>query len=326
MPVRPNLVRFIDDDRVLVTDVDGRMRLLRLRPEGLDYLDWLRATSRPDVSWSDRERYGIGMPERAARPDLDALADFPLPARRANPAPNDDTAECDRLASNPYDRDRRAAGVAFEAFDAGAARPACERALAVAPQDLQTRYHLARIEDRLGNVPAAIEGYAALATEGYAIAMRGLARLLENDAERRFTAHGTPAHWMERAAEAGDPWGLANKATDIALDMAVADGAERALAILSAEGIRNRAETAMNLAIWISARGGDDATTARALFFALLGKRLDETLEDAPDFQAADLRTDVTNLVRSISVRADAAMVVAAYRAARDWRAGPSPY
>lgn len=75
---------------------------------------------------------------------LDVLAAAPALATEASTAPPAAVTECDRLASNPEDPDRRAPPVPREKVDLPRAIAVCEEQVRRTPGDLRAQYQLAR--------------------------------------------------------------------------------------------------------------------------------------------------------------------------------------
>jgi len=153
----------------------------------------------------------------------------------------------------------------------------------------------------------------------------GISRLLFSDEANRFAAFGSGTDWYRRAAEAGDPWALSGLATDMALDPADPQGVERALAMAATLDLRNRAEAAFRIGNWILGRRDEPENVVRAFFFASLELHLAETMDGLPAFSDPGLANQALDLVRGRGRTLEPRLVVDAYRAARAWRAGPSP-
>jgi TPR repeat protein len=89
-------------------------------------------------------------------------------------AQNASLTDCDMLAANPDDPQRKASGVAFDKVDASAAIPACEAAVRQYPNDARLNYQLGRAHQKGGNYQGAIESYKKAADQGYTPALSAL--------------------------------------------------------------------------------------------------------------------------------------------------------
>ncbi|MEC9368384.1 MAG: tetratricopeptide repeat protein [Pseudomonadota bacterium] len=151
----------------------------------------------------DRLRGGVA-PAATPAPTA-ATADKPP----ASPPPQPPTAsaplmhDCDRLAANPYDTDKKAEGVPFDELDAVRARAACEAALAAHPGVPRFAFQLGRALQRSGSHAEALRRFREAADKGHAGAMRSLglkyARgegVAKDDVEA--------VRWFRKAAEKGD--------------------------------------------------------------------------------------------------------------------------
>jgi len=321
-------LRFLPDGRIAIVDQAGGITLLPRVPgsdllaDGASFVDWLRAKRHGIVSPADRGRFGLSGIASRERPDLAAIKPYPIPPRRENPAPTPLAEQCDSAAANPYDRDRRARGVTFDALDAEAALMLCEKALASAPDDIQTIYQVARMHDRLGRLGAAYEGYRKAADKGYAIAMRGIARLIEIDRKGELPSGvGTAAEWSQKAADAGDPWSLWVGATETAYGAPAGEASSKAIAMLAAGGDLNRAEAAVVLAWRLMQMSDRPGAEERARFYALLGLHLYDTYADPAPFEDPQTYDWTVSFVRDLGATMPPAELVALYRQARDWRA-----
>jgi TPR repeat protein len=86
------------------------------------------------------------------------------------------TQACDLAAASPYDRARPAgiAGVSIGKIDPKVARPACENALAVAPNNPRLLYQMGRVLDAARDEVQARVFYTKAAEQGYAEAQASL--------------------------------------------------------------------------------------------------------------------------------------------------------
>ncbi|MEP9389471.1 TIR domain-containing protein [Mesorhizobium sp. KR9-304] len=324
-------MRFLPDGRIVIVDQAGGITILPrlpgadILPDGPAFVEWLRAKRHGIVSSVDRSRFGLTGTGRRERPDLAAIKPFIIPPRRENPAPTPDAGQCDALAANPYDRDRRTAGIMFETLDAPSALPVCEKALTGAPDDPQTIYQVARMHDRLGHLRKAYEGYRVAADKGYAIAMRGIARLIEVDKKGELPPVGTVAEWMDKAAAAGDPWSLWTGATEMARIAPAGQASAEALAMLASAGSPNRAQAAIVLSWRLAQLGDKPGAAERSRFYALLGLDLYDNHADPEPFNDPHTLDWVLSFVRDMGETMPPAELVALYRQARDWRA-PAPH
>lgn len=321
-------VRFLPDGKtVFVVDVDGYVWIAPLSPgsevsdDPFVFVDWLRASRRSLVSAGDRATFGLRSADKRNRPDLENLPVFAVPARMENAAPNGDAVKCDRLAANRFDHNHRGPGVTFDALDARAALPVCARALEQSADDPQTLYQVARIHDKLGNAQQAVDGYLLAAEKNYAAAMRGIARLINLDKSGDLKAPHDAAYWTDRAAEAGDPWSLAARATDIVARAKLGQGIGEALTLLEAAGVPNRAQAAMTLASRLPELGQDPAILERAHFVALLGWELSETMADPNPFDDSQVMRWTTDFLRDRARQMPPDDLVSLYRRVRDWMA-----
>ena len=322
----PTLVRFFPDSRrVLLGNARGTVSAvdplwLRRLPDVSDLTEWARAAGLGAVSDEDRRRYHLQDIATEPRTDLAELKPFPMPPRLNDPVPGPEAEKCDQMAANLFDRERRAAGVIFDQFDAEAARGPCALALARYPDDPQTRYQNARIKDRLDDRDGAFVDYVEVSKIGYAVAMRGVARLLDEGEAKGHGDIGTSAEWMEKAARAGDPWSLALKGAMIALDPTIPDRVAQALTVFAATGMANRAEQAMNIGFWVRRTAKGENVMKTELFYELLGLNFNAAIRDAPRLENARSPTFARDMIRDIVHALPAADVVVAYRAAQAWR------
>ncbi len=321
-------VRFLPDGKnVFIIDRGGRVATLSLRPaedisdDPVAFVDWLRASRHSLVRDIDQAAFGLSGAARGRRADLEAIRPYEVAPKLLNPVANADAAECDRLAANVYDHNRRAAGVIFDVLDPEAAMQFCTRALAQAPEDPQTRYQMGRLNDKLGNAQLAINDYLLAAEANYGAAARGIARLLDLDKTGNLKAHGDSAYWTDRAASMGDPWTLWVKATNVVSDVPFGERIGEAMAMLSASGIPNRAQAAMVLGSRLFHSGDSSELREKAHHFALLGLELFDTVEDPAPFTDSSILRFATDFVRDQARSLDPPTLVDRYRRARDWRA-----
>ena len=180
------------------------------------------------------------------------------------------------------------------------------------------------MHDRLGQLREAYEGYRVAADKGYAIAMRGIARLIEIDKEGELPPAGTAVEWMDRAAAAGDPWSLWTGATETARTAPAGQASAKALAMLASSGNPNRAQAAVVLAWRLAQLGDRPGAAERSRFYALLGLDLYDNHADPAPFNDPQTYDWALSFVRDMGETMPPAELVALYRQARDWRAPAS--
>jgi hypothetical protein len=139
-----------------------------------DLADWARAVDLASMSDEDSLRYDLGAPAKTRSDKLEALPPFTVPRRRFEKAPGAKAEECDKLAGDPFDRERPGR-VELRDIDAAAARSVCRDALTQYTEDFPTAYRLARAQERAGEIGVAAAAYESLANKGYAAAMREIA-------------------------------------------------------------------------------------------------------------------------------------------------------
>jgi len=105
---------------------------------------------------------------------------------------------CDVLADDPEDQFALTRGVDMHSVDAAKAVPACQAAVAAAPEEGRLRYALGRALQRSGDQAGALDAYQRAAERGYPIA-ENLVGLMYQNARQVETA----AQWIERAASHG---------------------------------------------------------------------------------------------------------------------------
>ena len=272
--------------------------------------DWARAVRLASVDDEEVRRYELESRAATRSAVLDAIDAAPVPAKRFPTAPGDKAAQCDRVAGDPFDRERPGFGVALADIDVNKAATICAEALSQYPDDLPTAYHVARVDERRGRMEAATAEYLALAKQGYAAAMRNLARLAAEV--------GSAADWRRRALEAGDTVSLFDEAARIAASDDP-DRVVKAFTLFDAAGVKNRASAAMAIFLRLAPSARTDSGKADALFYGMLGEELMETVRDpAPVVNPQD-RFDARNLLRDMSSTIPAPLVVKSYRDAHAW-------
>lgn len=323
------LVLAAESGSLVVLDMLGRLNVFPLGTasdqltDGADFVDWIRATRHSSFSADGRRAYGLREPNQETRPDLEAVTPFPVPPVRRNPSPNEKTSECDGLAANPYDRDRRAAGVGIEGIDATVALPVCQEALKSAPFDPQTNYQVGRVLERAGDLDAAMHHYLAAAAMDYAAGLRNVGRLIAVSPPGRFPKLGPARDWIRRGAKAGDPWALVTEAASLALEELPGPGFTKALSMLLSAGFESRSQAFMNLAFWIQERNpSDPEIRERALLSATIGLELYERVVGMTAMANPDILNNTLSLVRRSAADVDPSRMVAIYREALAWRAG----
>lgn len=105
---------------------------------------------------------------------------------------------CDALAAHPWDPDRAAEGVAYEALDE-AALDACRAAVAVHPSSPRLAYQLGRVLERLGYLGAALGHLRQAAEAGHAQAQYALG-VLHYDVRGAVRDDDEAVRWLRRAA------------------------------------------------------------------------------------------------------------------------------
>jgi tetratricopeptide (TPR) repeat protein len=117
-------------------------------------------------------------------------------------AQNAPVTDCDRLAANPDDPQRKAVSVAFDKIDTNAAIPACEAAVRQYPNDARLIFQLGRAFNAAKNYQAALEQYRKAADQGFAPAQTNLGNMYLNGL-------GVPKDdaqavaWLRKAADQG---------------------------------------------------------------------------------------------------------------------------
>ena len=89
-------------------------------------------------------------------------------------AQNAPVTDCDKLAANPDDPQRKASGVLFDKINPSVAIPACETAVRQYPKEGRLTYQLGRAYQKAENYQAAIDQYRKAAEQGYAPAQANL--------------------------------------------------------------------------------------------------------------------------------------------------------
>jgi len=117
-------------------------------------------------------------------------------------AQNAPVTDCDKLAANPDDPQRKASGVAIDKIDASAAIPACEAALRQYPDDVRLNHQLGRAYVAAKNYQAAVEHYRKAAEQGYAPAQVNLG-LRYQDGRGVSQDYREALVWYRKAAEQG---------------------------------------------------------------------------------------------------------------------------
>ena len=109
--------------------------------------------------------------------------------------------DCDRLAANPFDSGRKAAGVTFDKLDATAAVKACGQAVRASPEP-RLKYQYGRALQKADQLKEAMTWYRNAADQGYAAAEFNVGLLYatgkgveKNEAEA--------AKWYRKAADQG---------------------------------------------------------------------------------------------------------------------------
>jgi hypothetical protein len=83
-------------------------------------------------------------------------------------AQNAPLTDCDTLASNPNDPQRKAPGVLPDKINPTLAVPACEKAVAQYPDDMRLNFQLGRAYEIAKKIPLALRQYQKTADQGYA--------------------------------------------------------------------------------------------------------------------------------------------------------------
>ena len=316
---------FPDGSKVAVVDPVGSVELINVMP-GLPGLhdpqalaDWMRATRLLTINTVDQKRYGVSGLKRIQYPALDAIQSPRLKPNQPITSPGPEASACDKLADSPYDRDRRTGGVPFERLDASSAQKLCDEALTKFPEDLVTQYHVARIRDRLGMIDAAMEGYRKLGEDGYAAAMRGVARLIDLDHSARFADLGASEAWMDRAAIAGDAMAYILIATRIATAREYQNNINQILSHVETAGYKNRSEALMIVATWLGLENENPEKRRHALFFEVAALELYETMKDAAPFKDQSLPDRIRQSVRRMGTQLPPQEIVKVYREVRSW-------
>jgi TPR repeat protein len=117
-------------------------------------------------------------------------------------AQNAPLTDCDQLAANPIDPQRKATGFPLSKIDTSTAIPACETAVRQYPNDAQLNYQLGRAYFGAKNYQAAVDQFEKAAQQGYAPAQFALGTVYR-------TGHGAAKDdaeavtWYRTAAERG---------------------------------------------------------------------------------------------------------------------------
>lgn len=106
-----------------------------------------------------------------------ALAEAPKKAPSDQSAP---VTDCDRLAAEPTDPERRAPGVEFDKIDTAKALPVCKSAVAAHPKEKRFRYQLARTLNAARQFDQALTLETGLAGSGYIAALLDLGSWYDN--------------------------------------------------------------------------------------------------------------------------------------------------
>ncbi len=315
-----------DSRRLVVSFGDGSFQIgpAMATAPGLDdprdLSDWARAIDLASISDDDAARYDFGAPVKVRSAKLEAVPSFAVPPRRFETAPGAKAEECDKLAGDPFDRERPS-GARLPAIDAAAARPVCADALAQYPDDLPTVYHMARVRERAGETGAAATVYKSLADKSYAAAMRELARLIDAKTTGLADAGGTSAEWRDRATQAGDTLMLFDAAARVAHDQTRPASVATAFGMLDAAGVKNRASAARAIYLRLVRGATSDQERASALFYGFLAQTLERSIDDpAPAAYPRD-RIDAREFVQDTTAALPAPWIVQEWREARNWLA-----
>ncbi len=85
--------------------------------------------------------------------------------------------DCDRLAANPYDLEKRDSGIPWKQLDPATAIPACRAALDRYPAHPGFQFQYGRALHKAGRDAEAVTWYRVAAEQGYAAAQRNLGRM-----------------------------------------------------------------------------------------------------------------------------------------------------
>jgi tetratricopeptide (TPR) repeat protein len=106
-----------------------------------------------------------------------ARVNAPIASASAHNAP---VTDCDRLAANPSDPQRKAADFAVDKINSTAAIPSCEAALREYSNDARLTYQLGRSYFAAKNYPAAMDQFRIAADQGYAAALYNVGGMYQN--------------------------------------------------------------------------------------------------------------------------------------------------
>lgn len=299
---------------------DHMAHVIRVDPLGLEHpdryaiVDWARAQHVASTNPEDETKYGLAAPELTERSDLAALAGG-IPTAKSQEI---EATQCDKLAADPYDADRRAPAVEAEAMAPQVAQAACEMALRDHPEDATTIYQAGRTLLRIDKTADAIKLLRRAADKKYPAALSRLALLLNLNPD--LPREGLDLdRLMREAAEAGDLLGTLwvnaaklreNDPTALTQTIRSAMRTERADAAAAALRAGKGTEKFLN-------REPDVAALALAPY--QLAVILSQSLKSG-DKDRLWITTAATDRIRAIAGSISPDRMIAAYRMARDWR------
>ncbi|HML10871.1 MAG TPA: hypothetical protein VK432_08420 [Stellaceae bacterium] len=315
--------------RIVALLADGETYFVDVAPlsgvnsDSAAYADFIRGSQLISLSPTEQLKFHLTPPALIERPDLDALEAAPIDPTSARPARPAESEACDRLAADPDDREKPAAGVSYQAINGAAAAEACRAAVQAMPDDPISLYEEGRVLERLGKAAEAAPLLKRAADLNYGAGARLLASMI--DADPDLANFGPAQPLWELAARMGDPYGLVMIGGRRALNARSSEEFTAALGFAKAARPDRLSTGVMWMADIADPRGAVPELHRRTLFLYQLGLWIADNVKQRGPPESSAYRAKIAGRVQALSREFEPTTVIALWRSAQEWTRGAAP-